>query len=84
MQKLIEVTEEGLAALLGKEVLLMCSNYFYMGRLEGVNTSTVLLINPSIVYETGAWTDPNYKDVQKLHTNKWYVQISAIESFGEA
>ena len=41
----------------------------------------VLLTSPSIVYETGAFTDPKWKDAQNL-PHDWYVQIQAIESFG--
>ncbi len=87
MKKIVEVTEvegEGLDALLGQEVLLFCLNYIYLGKLAGVNETCVLLENPSIVYETGAFVSKEYEDVQKLHTDKWYVQRSAIESFGAA
>lgn len=83
MKKIIEVTDAaGLDLLLGENVLLICSAYFYTGKLTGVNETFVELENPAIVYETGAWTDKGYKDVQKLHVNKFYVQRAAIESFG--
>ena len=85
MRKLVNVQEvegEGLISLLGEQVLLLCTNYFYTGQLDGVNETCVLLSNPSIVYETGQWTDKLYADSQKLHTDKLYVNISAIESFG--
>jgi hypothetical protein len=83
MKKIItEVAGEGLEALLGEHVMLFCANYIYCGTLAGVNQTCVLLENPKIVYETGAFEDKNYKDVQALHTDKWYVQMSAIESFG--
>ncbi len=39
------------------------------------------LTDASIVYETGVLTDKNWKDAQKL-PNDWYVQQTAIESFG--
>jgi hypothetical protein len=85
MRKLVEVTEvagEGLDSLLGQNVLIFCLNYIYTGKLTGVNDSCILLEQPSIVYETGPWSDAKYKDVQRLHCDKWYVQRSAIESFG--
>lgn len=83
MKQLVEnVENEGLDGLLGEEVLLMCGNYFYAGKLIGVNESFVKLGDPSIVYETGAFTNKTYQDVQKLHTPFWYVQRAAIESFG--
>jgi hypothetical protein len=85
MKKIINVTEvsgEGLEALLGETVILLCANYFYTGVLEGVNTDTVLLRDPSIVYETGKWDAPKWTDAQRLHVDKLYVRIAAIESFG--
>lgn len=72
----------GLEALLGENVLLMCANYFYAGKLTGVNAGFVELENPSIVYETGDWKNKAYGDAQPLHAKKWYVQTQFIESYG--
>jgi len=85
--KQIKVIEEaqgavGLESLLGEEVLLICSAYFYTGKLTGVNDSFVQLDDPAIVYETGAWSNKSYADQQKLHTRRFFVQRQAIESFG--
>jgi len=83
LKKIIEVNEGvGLDELLGENVLLICSAYFYTGKLSGVNDTFVELESPSIVYETGKWSDKGYIDVQKLHTDKFFVQRQAIESFG--
>lgn len=83
MKRLVEEVEgEGLDALLGEQVLLMCSNYFYTGKLVGVNDTFVRLDDPAIVYETGAFSEKGYRDSQKLHTKTFYVQRAAIESFG--
>jgi hypothetical protein len=83
MKRLIESEEvAGLESLLGENVLLLCANYFYAGKLVGVNKSCVELENPSTVYETGAWENKSYADAQKMHVKKWYVQLEAIESFG--
>ena len=85
MKQIVEVTEGvGLEGLLGEEVLLICSSYFYTGKLTGVNESFVQLANPAIVYETGAWTTKAYTDAQPLHVKTWYVQRAAIESFGRS
>lgn len=82
MKKLIEeVSGEGLEKLLGEKVLL-CANYFYHGKLVGVDDEVVMLEEPSIVYETGSWSDPIYKDSQRLPAERWYVRINMIESFG--
>jgi len=85
MKKLVEVQEvenEGLVSLLGEQVTLMCMNYFYTGKLVGVNDSCVKLEEPAIVYSTGDWSDADWADSQKLPTKEHYVQTSAIESFG--
>ena len=68
--------------LLGERVTLFCLNYIYTGVLSGVNESCVLLTGASVVYETGAFTEKNWKDAQAL-PGEWYVQIGAIESFGK-
>ena len=84
MKKLIEqVDGEGLVGLLGEKVTLFCLNYIYTGELIGVNDSCVLLKDPAIVYETGAFDDPNWKDAQKMHCDEFYVTINCIESFGK-
>lgn len=82
MKKLIEQVEgEGLDALLGERITLFCANFIYTGKLVGVNESCVLLSDAAIVYETGPFSDSAWKDAQKLPSS-WYVQTSAIESFG--
>lgn len=85
MKKVVSVTEvdgEGLEALLGEKVLLMCANYFYTGKLVGVNAQYVMLKDPAIVYETGEWSANTYANVQPLHAKTFYVMTSAIEAFG--
>lgn len=84
MKKIVNVTEvsgEGLVALMGERITLFALNYIYTGKLVGVNESCVLLEDTYVVYETGSFSDKTWKDAQKLPGN-WYVQISAIESFG--
>lgn len=82
MKKIIEVDEKsGLESLLGARVTLLCLNYFYTGKLTGVNKTCVLLEDAGIVYETGELSSSGWKDMQRL-PGPWYVRISAIESFG--
>jgi hypothetical protein len=82
MRKLIdEVAGEGLEKLLGERVTLFCLNYIYTGVLIGVNDTCVLLREPAIVYETGAFSEPKWKDAQALPQDL-YVMQAAIESFG--
>lgn len=78
---LTEKEGEGLVGFLGKNVTIFCMNYFYHGELVGVNDSCVKLKDAYIVYETGSFDSAGFKDAQKI-APIWYVQITAIESFG--
>lgn len=82
MKKLIEqVDGEGLESLLGKQVTFFCMNYIYTGKLMGVNDTCVLLQDPKIVYETGAFSEKDWKDAQPV-CPQLYIQTASIESFG--
>ncbi len=82
MKKLVEeVSGEGLESLMGEVVTLWCARYIYSGKLIGVNDTCVLLTDAVIVYETGEMCSDEWKDAQKL-PHDWYVNVSAIESFG--
>lgn len=83
-REVIEVKDEGLVSLMGSRVLLMCANYFYEGKLVGVNETCVKLEDPHIVYQTGSWDESGYSDRQSLESKCWYVQTQAIESFGKS
>ncbi len=76
-----DVDNEGLMSLLGERVTLFCGVYIYTGKLVGVNETCVKLEDAGVVFETGAFNTKDWKDCQKL-PNGWYVQTSAIESFG--
>ena len=85
MKKVVEVTEvkgEGLVSLLGEKVILMCMNYNYVGTLEGVNETCVLLNekDAAVCYETGEWGAVAWKDAQRVG-RPLYVQIDKIEAF---
>lgn len=82
IQTVAEVSGEGLEALMGKKVTLFCMNYFYSGKLVGVNNTCVKLEDPAIVYVTGDFKQKSYSDEQPLHVKEFYVQIASIESFG--
>ena len=85
MKKIIgEVSGEGLESLLGETVILFCMNYFYTGKLTGVNTDDVILTNPEIVYETGSFSESGWSDAQRLlFCDELYVRTSSIESYGK-
>ena len=70
MKKIVEIdAKEGLESLIGEEVLLMCANYFYAGKLVGVNRTVVKLTLARVVYDTGAWDKKQWSDAQK-HSEK--------------
>ena len=82
MKKIVEIDPKaGLESLLGERVLLLCLNYFYAGKLVGVNRASVLLHDASIVYETGDWSAASFKDQQAIKRSAVYVRIAAIEAF---
>lgn len=76
-----EVENEGFEKLMGETVTLLCMNYFYNGKLVGVNETCVLLSEPKLIYETGKWTDEQWRDAQEMGIDELYVHRSAIESF---
>lgn len=84
MKKLIEVENGGLLSLLDENVLIFCVNYIYTGKLIGVNDDCIQLSGVQIVYETGDFQSAEFKDAQALPTSEWFVQMTAIESFGRA
>lgn len=73
--------EVGLASYVGQRLTLFCLNYIYTGKVIAVTDESVVLDDASIVYETGALTDSNWKDAQKL-PRRWNVKVSCVESFG--
>lgn len=81
MKKIVEVSDEGLEGLMGEVVTLFCMNYFYTGKLVGVNDTCVKLDSPKIVYDTGEWSNSEWSDAQAL-PGSLYVQTHSIESFG--
>lgn len=76
----VEVANEGLVSLLNENVLIMCMNYFYFGKLIGVNDTCIKLEKAHIIYETGSFSDKEFKDKQFV-SDELYVQTSSIESF---
>jgi len=82
MKRIVEEANEGMESLLGEDVTLLCANYFYTGRLVGANDTCVKLEKPSLIYETGPWSDKSWKDAQSLCVDYIYVQTGAIEAFG--
>ena len=66
----------------GKTVVAFCANYIYTGTFEMMNHEVLVLSDPYIVYETGAFTDEDWKDAQHLPQNEVRIERTAIESMG--
>lgn len=81
MKILVDEKQEGLTGLIGKEVTFFCLNYIYAGKLVGINKTCIKLENAKVIYETGDFTDKQWKDAQPLPEN-WYLRLNTIESFG--
>lgn len=79
--KVIEVEGEGLVSLLEQNVTLYCSAYIYTGKLVGVNDTCCKLSGAKIVYDTGSFATKDWTTSEKF-PGDWYVQLSAVESFG--
>ena len=82
--KVVEVPNEGLVSLMGKQVEIRGVVYIMAGTLIGVNDECIKLDNAAIVYETGEHTSKSYKDAQRTENPQQYFMKSAIESFGES
>lgn len=77
----IDDGKHAMEQLIGERVTFFCMNYIYTGKLSGINETCVLLTEAAVVYETGGFMDAKWRDAQSL-PHDWYVQLSAIESFG--
>ena len=81
MKKLIEeVSGEGLESLMGQRVTFWCFNYIYTGKLVGVNDVQVMLSDAAVVYETGPFSEEEWKDAQELPKDV-YIRLNAVESY---
>ena len=83
LKEVIEVENSGLVSLLGERITFFCLNYIYVGKLVGVNDTCIELENPAIVFETGKFTDGDYKDEQSLNVPSFFISMNCIESFGK-
>ena len=84
MRKLLSVEETNETAweeLMGETITIFCLTYIYTGKLTGINGDCVLLEDPKIVYETGAFSTKDWKDAQAL-PNSLFIHFNCIESFG--
>ena len=83
-QRPTENKADGLESLLGEYVQLWCLNYIYSGKLVGVNTNDVVLVEAVVVYETGKMTENQFKFAEPVSSEELFVRTAAIESYSLA
>ncbi len=82
MKRIVETDEKGgFEAVLGESITILSGVYHYTGILSGVHEDHLELSDPKLIYETGAWTDSDWKDAQPL-PSPWRVMRQGIESWG--
>lgn len=88
MKKYIEtesenkIEEHGFTPLIGENITVFCCRYIYHGKLIEEGNDYIKLKNPSIVYETGAFSDKQFSDIQSLNVETWNIAKQSIEGFG--
>lgn len=73
---------EAIESYLGKRVTIFAMVYIYTGDLIAIDKVWAKLENAAIVYETGPFTEKEWKDAQKL-PKPVLVRLSSVESFME-
>ncbi len=79
----VMTTRQHLAHMVGRDVYVCCTGYAYAGVLETVGVRSITIRDPSIVYETGAWTSTKWHDAQRLPTARAVVMLAQVESVFE-
>ena len=74
--------EDGYSELIGKNITVFCCRYIYYGKLIEEGKSFIKLQNPNIVYETGCFTENNFRDIQSMNTKTFSINKDSVESFG--
>jgi hypothetical protein len=78
VKRLVEASSDNqLESLLGERVTLFCTNYIYTGKLTAVGAYAELT-DASLVYETGPFSDKQWKDAQPL-PRPILVPLGAVE-----
>lgn len=81
--EIVEENSQEFVELLGKNVCVFCAIYIYAGTLVGVNGRHIVLENAGIVYETGDFSAPKWKDFQSLPAKEVKIRTDMIESYFE-
>ncbi len=74
--------EGGYSNLIGENITVFCCRYIYYGQLIEEGEKYIKLKKPSIVYETGCFSEKKFKNIQSMNTDSFCINKDSIESFG--
>lgn len=74
--------EDGYLNLIGKYITVFSCRYIYYGELIEEGKKYIKLKNPSIVYETGDFSEKKFTDIQLMSTKSFSINKDSVESFG--
>ena len=77
-----KIDNYGYSSLIGENITVFCCRYIYHGKLIEEGKSFIKIQSPSIVYETGCFTENNFKDIQSMNTKTFSINKDSVESFG--
>ena len=84
MKKVIEESEgTAIEEMLGEKITFYCCRYIYTGILKSIDDFSFRLEGARIVYDTGKFGEPDWKDVEAFPKKVWNVTRQSVESFGE-
>ena len=77
---------QGIRSLVGKKIVVYACRFIYTGVVAYADDQYVRLSDAHIVYDTGAHDKDkkSWDTVEPTWNSTWYIQLSSIESFGEA
>jgi hypothetical protein len=83
MKKVIEESEgTTIEQMLGEKITFYCCRYIYTGVLKSIDEFSFQIDGAKIVYDTGEFTDPGWKDAEDFPKKVWNVTRQSVESFG--
>ena len=83
MKKVVKrVSRRSFREYIGTVITVYCANYIYTGKLVEIDPLYLVLDNSGVVYETGPYSEPEWRDVQMIPKGRWNVMLNSIESFG--
>ena len=83
MKRIVETSDGGFDAVLGKRIVFYCGVYIYAGEIVGVNDDHIEIDSAVLVYDTGAHSSREWTTAEDL-PGPWRIMKQSIESWGAA